>query len=61
MKINLRHRAAIAASTLLVSTVSLHAAPTATQTAAPLPPNVGTGFHMDSPQAVKDGFDEYAR
>jgi hypothetical protein len=24
-------------------------------------PYFGTGFHMDSPQAVKDGFDEYAR
>ncbi len=24
-------------------------------------PYFGTGFHMDSPQAVKDGFDEYER
>jgi hypothetical protein len=43
MKGKLSHQIAIAASVLLVVTISLHAAPAAGQTGASLPPNVGTG------------------
>jgi hypothetical protein len=43
MRGKLRQQIAIAASVLLVLTISLHAAPTAAQTGASLPPNVGTG------------------